>query len=586
MLLGRFNMALSEFFKEQIDKGEQLKGFNKESFFKVLDLIDKNRKYCIENKLNPKNEESIKLMKYDIITEEMSQLETVSRFEMWNATVYEPRADKNETEFTYQFCSAPPDCTRIFITFNQEGNPQLKIANPCVVLNPDLSKVHAFYGGANQNEKPEKQQEINLKDTIEQFNQMGLQRVGIVGFARNLPDFIKEEDLKSTGLQSMKAKLRDQQRAAYASLSVDAFLTELEKKKVAFTTVNGGWAGQNQKIREVGMTFMGHLYGLVHDYDSSGGGFFPPITVMPEGGSSDSVTTSSKTEKFLDKKLQKRLVNRYQQDLDVVREAFDISQENKKPIQVLKPEEVQSSRTQFIVEGVDWGEDSPYLASMCTSMIVLEPAGRWTQIEMLNGLVRGIPVAIIASPENYRNDWLQDNKIDPLYKGLNEGKKYITVPFPTNSNPHERVRAYRDPADAAKWIAWRYQVDHHLKDSPETQQFLNNEENQKKIYENYQKINIKKIHDPEKLLGALLEGIKVDNLVDEYLKNKVTNLKKADILQLIVSPDSEETNKRSMFNNNKSTFFKLMTQYEQLEPVKQELTIEVEKEEINPIQKQ
>lgn len=531
-------MKFSEIFAKTLEHDNRLAGFRMPSFIHVLELLDSNRQACLDHGHSNVSEEALNLMKYEILIAEQSQLTEVSRFEMWNVTVTMPK--KEGDDFSYQFCSPPPHCTRIFFSYDKEGNAVLRIANPCVVLNPDLEAVHAYYGGGH-GVLGEKQLDLSIGQTIRDLDATHIQRVGLLGFARNLPDHLEDSEIDAMGLEQLKTKLLYQQRASYAGSALKNALLQLEAQHIAFTTVNGGWAGQQQREREVGITFMGHLYGLLHDYRASNGvgGKFPPISVMPEGGTSDSVTMRARTDEFL---------------------AIEKPEDRKNSI---------SSRTQFIVENVDWGEDSPYLASICTSMLVIEPAGRWTQIEMLNGLERGIPVVIVASPENYSTEWMPGNKIDPLYVGLSKGQKFIEIPFPTSINPKEKVRAYRDPADAAKWIAWRYEVDHFL--DTESSTVLKEAAAQSRIKQNmatikqpfFTKDQALTIEKTQQLIGSFLDGVECSEKTLAYLSQKGVGLNFQQTIQMLqsilLSPDFEAPNLDSMFYSDGS-FFKRGTQ--------------------------
>lgn len=432
-------------FKENLGLDKNvLKGFDKPSFYETLRMIDENRikwqnqrDECRKKGEDFDFNDALQLMKWDIINEEESQTE--SRFKRWNVTVYAPK-DANG-DFAYQFCSAPPDCTRIFFSFDQLGQPQLSISPSCIVAEPSTADVYAYYGGGSDRAI---KSENTLEDTIKQLDEQHIQRIAIVGFARNFPDYVHDQQKELIGPELLKTKMMYQQRAFYASIAMDSFIHGLQKHGVAFTTVNGGWAGQSQAPREVGVTFMGHLHGLAHELEDARktqkiegsssilGGFYPPITVMPQGGSSDAVTMAARIPGLM---------------------ATPVTESKS----MLSAETI-ASRTQFIVEG-EWGSDSPYLAAIATAMIVIEPAGRWTQIEMQNAMEQGRPVVILASPENYDKNWLIDHKPDPQYAGLVEGKKFVEISFPTKADPDSTVRAYLDPTDAADWIAWRYEVD-------------------------------------------------------------------------------------------------------------------------------
>lgn len=512
--------STTQLFDSNLKKHDELKDFDNASFRSVLALIDNNRKLCQEKKLT--GDAALDLMKLKVIAHEMEQ--KVPRFLKWNVTVYPPK--KDETEYSYQFCSPPPNCTRIFISFDQKNNgePRLTISEPCIVPNPDLTAVKAHYGSAADQKAIAT--DITMADTIKQFDEIKLQRVAIVGFARNFPDYMHDES-KEFIIEQVKETALYQMRALYATEAIDSFLGQLESLKIPFTTVNGGWAGQKQKTREVGITFMGHLHGVIHENDdvfdatprnrsaSPRSGYYPPLTVMPTGGSSDSVNMMASTSRFLDT-TQKETVKR---------------------------EDTIGSRSQFIIEG-NWGSDSPYLAALSTSMVVIEPAGRWTQIEMLNAMEQGRPVVILASPENYDSGWMKDwgndNVPDPQYVGLTEGKPFVEIPFPTPSDAKAVVRAYKNPIDAANYIAWRYEVDHIP--SIAIKSLVSNVDTQQRLSKLISDLMNEKndLKDIERVVADRLTANATDRSAIEIEFKNLNKLKTIEKLKNWLSPDYEQ----------------------------------------------
>jgi hypothetical protein len=380
--------------------------------------------------------------------------------------------------------------------------------------------------------------------------------------------------------------------------------------------------------RESGLTYMGHLYGTVH-YNQKGKGIIPPLAVMPSGGSSDSVISQMSAqiiwtepkvqhETFIDNKKGKTRKPKKNtiyigddgnggftctfltksgavQQITMKENELISQKENtqQKPTKeniiafkdiifskTIKKDSVLANNgvdlamaTQFIVPNCEWGEDSPYLASLCTSMVVLEPAGRWTQIEMLNGLERGIPVAVIASPQNYSEKWIEGNKISSGYEGLAKGERFVEIAFPTSSNKHETIRVYRSPKDTANWIQWRYIVDNMT-----NAMTIKNKDVQNTLRKNMESFSSsdEKL-PPQKILDCLFKDIKITSEIND-LKSEILNHKQncngQDILTRVkelLNPDTAKhtPQKASIFTAD-SIFFRRGTQSMKLGALKPE----------------
>jgi hypothetical protein len=182
---------------------------------------------------------------------------------------------------------------------------------------------------------------------------------------------------------------------------MNKFLNEMHKYGNAFITVNGGWGGSLEN--SAGVPLVASLFGAVGLAEQRIRGFseaLPPITIMPEAGAFDRVTTSAEVPSY------------------------------------------------FEVPGC-WGDDSKYLVAFSTGLIAFEPYGYWTNIEIANGLIQNKPVAIIADPENF----IMGGK---YYKQMQEQSKkgldYIEVPVTLPSGPSRSYRVYGDASKATHWI--------------------------------------------------------------------------------------------------------------------------------------
>ena len=101
----------------------------------------------------------------------------------------------------------------------------------------------------------------------------------------------------------------------------------------------------------------------------------------------------------------------------------------------------------FEVPG-QWGDDSKYLVGLSTALIVFEPYGYWTNIEIANGLAQDKPVVIIANPE-----LVDSAQVGDEYHALkDESAEYIEKPFELPNGTPSNYRVYKDAGAAAKWI--------------------------------------------------------------------------------------------------------------------------------------
>jgi hypothetical protein len=183
---------------------------------------------------------------------------------------------------------------------------------------------------------------------------------------------------------------------------MNKFLNEMHKYGNAFITVNGGWSGSLEN--GAGVPLVASLFGAVGLAEQRIRGFseaLPPITIMPEAGAFDRVTTSAEVPSY------------------------------------------------FEVPGC-WGDDSKYLVAFSTGLMAFEPYGYWTYIEIANGLIQNKPVAIIADPENFI---LGGKYCKQMQEQSKKGLDYIEVPVTLPSGPSRSYRVYADASKATHWIA-------------------------------------------------------------------------------------------------------------------------------------
>lgn len=278
-------------------------------------------------------------------------------------------------------------------------------------------------------------QNYTLEKTIKALDKAGVQRIGTLGFARAFPDI--KEGLPPEGM--IKA-IKDRALVSYADMAIREALEALADQHIPFTTVDCGYSGQTDSQRKVGAPLIGHLEGAAHARDDMtrdgrespdeiASTFYPPMSVISSQQNND-VVMATGTRGYRSGKMS--------------------NEGTSNPNSPTRHDTI-ASRTQFVVNGT-WGDESPQLAALCTGMLIVEPAGRWTQIEMQNGIAQGKPVVILASPFNYEPQF-QDpigSAPKPPYDQL-DTQKYIDLPF----GEGQTVRAYRHPADAAMYLGWR-----------------------------------------------------------------------------------------------------------------------------------
>lgn len=431
---------LIEEYQKKANEEPLLKEFVSNNWLlEVLEMIENGREKCRKLGLQFDSPMAKKLLIDDLILKERDQ--KGHHFNHINLTVHAPY--HKGSDYEYQICFPPPHCVRLLLSF-QDNNPKIDINTKGIEKKPVIDSIFAVHGDARIGTEAMTETKDTLNKSIQLFDSIGLQRIGVVGFARNMPDYNEEDKNRQKGYEELKMISTSQHRSMYASIHLDAFINKLRGLKIPLTTVSGGWAGQKGSVRTVGVPFLAHLFGhediLLETKSTSVGSeskkslgnhlsFFPPLTVMPSKGVSDSVDTEPGTHEFK-AHMQKKSA--------LIGETIGF-------------------RSQFIFPG-EWGDESPYLAALCTAMVVIEPAGRWTQIEMLNAMEQDIPVVILASPENYDENWMINftgtkHKINQHYRGLNEGLKYVDIDLPTKSNPVAKVRAFRNPEDAALYLA-------------------------------------------------------------------------------------------------------------------------------------
>lgn len=300
-----------------------------------------------------------------------------------------------------QICSGPPSYHRYIMNFENDG-VKTKIETACVMKDPDLSVIHS-QGSPSQVTR-------SLEDIRAFYDSAQIQRIAILGAARVFahPVFI---DPKKTELGQKEANQNQVLAQNYnkrVEKEMNKFLDAMEATGEHFLTVNGGWAGHQEQ--STGIPLISSLIGAIsdagHDYS------LPPITVMPEVGVFDRVTTRSDSYR--------------------TSPSLPVGEKN------------QDIHTFFEVPG-GWGDDSKYLVGLSTGLMVFEPYGFWTNIEIANGVAQDKPVAIIADPEN-----LKPGKL--YYEAMKNGEKYaeITIPLPDNQTGTYRI--YRDAGEATKWI--------------------------------------------------------------------------------------------------------------------------------------
>lgn len=302
-----------------------------------------------------------------------------------------------------QICSGEPSYHRFVMTFAGD-NVVTTVETECVVKEPDLSVI-----SSQGTKNPQ-----TLAETKDFYDSAQIQRIAVLGSARVFahPDFIdplapekgqKEPDTNNLWAQEYTGRVQEE---------LNKFLDTMEEEGSQFTTVNGGWAGV--KENSTGIPLISNLVGAVSDADH--GYSLPPITIMPEVGAFDRVVTRA--------------------------DAY-----NTNP--VAANEETQDYvtpdiYTYFEIPG-GWGDDSKYLVGLSTGLVVFEPYGFWTNIEIANGVAQDKPVAIIADPANLKPN-------GKYFDQMKNDEPFCEVKIPLPGGTEGAYRVYRDAGDASQWI--------------------------------------------------------------------------------------------------------------------------------------
>lgn len=340
----------------------------------------------------------------------------------WKVVVDMPAKDGKYFDApVIQFCSGAPAYDRLVLTF-QEDNLDVRLDSSCIEKNPDLSVLHSRHSPDQKN--------ITLQAIKEFYDDSKVQRVAILGSARVFP-YQKAINPKDTseGMTPLTENNKWGQRyTSHVQNQVNKFFNYMEDNDVLFTTTNGGWAGTQEE--SMGVPMMSNLMGVMHEYDT--GCSFPPITVMAKIGAFDRVRT--RAEAYHGGKIGS--------DLPTI-------------------------NTYFEINGA-WGDDSKYLAGLSTSLLVFQPFGYWTNIEIANGIAQGKPVVIIADPDKLA----KDGEYYDLFKNKEAYiEKEINMPDSTKGS----YRIYKDAGDAAQWINQCYlesQIDKSMIESKRKEPIL------------------------------------------------------------------------------------------------------------------
>lgn len=307
-------------------------------------------------------------------------------------------ADGNHLPVNIQICNGPPRYDRINIDF-LNNHVQCRISTECVTAKPDLNHLMS-----TKAEGPS-QCLASLKAF---YDNAQVHRVAVLGAARVFPHLaIPEQDgmdgrpatPPQPGAYDEATALRGQAITQRVVGSLDQFLDVMEDKQVF--TVNGGWAGSQEG--STGLPLISSVIGAVADADR--GHSLPPLTIMPSGGAFDRVVTRADVCQVRERELQPYL------------------------------------HTYYEVEGT-WGDDSKYLVGVSTALMVFEPYGFWTNIEIANGVAQQRPVAVIADPAKLQQ-----------YPELMDGRSsYAEVPVPLPDGGTGMYRVYVNAAEASMWL--------------------------------------------------------------------------------------------------------------------------------------
>lgn len=276
-----------------------------------------------------------------------------------------------------QICSGEPDYHRFMMTFTANGI-QLSFDTKCIDSNPDLSQIQSKDTmGANHIPYLHSQvymEQLSLETRKKQDEDSGIQRIAILGAARVF-------------IHGLEASEDHKKLTEHVQLQCNRFLdvfedarglsAQQEEPTGPFRTVNGGWAGKLEG--STGLPLISNLMGVIEDQKFKR----EPITVMPSSGAYDHV-------------------------------------------------EGVGRANYFEVPGT-WGDDSKYLIGFSSAVIVFEPYGFWTGIELRNALAQNKPVVVVRGPNEPK-----------------QAMEEVTVPLPNGAQG--TYRRYSNLADGAEWI--------------------------------------------------------------------------------------------------------------------------------------
>ena len=292
-----------------------------------------------------------------------------------------------------QICSGAPSYHRYIMKFGEQG-VESYVETATVVKEPDLSVLRS-----KGSENPQ-----TLEQLKELYDSAQIQRIAILGSARVYahPD-LGQKNPSNDNLWGQKYTGRVERE-------LNKVLNVMAHEKTQYTTVNGGWAGVTEN--STGVPLISSLVSAISDAEQ--GYSLPPITIMPEVGAFDRVVTRSDAY---------RLHPVSYHTGDVAPLGID---------------------TYFEVPGC-WGDDSKFLVCFSTGMIVFEPYGFWTNIEIANGVAQGKPVAIIVDPENIKSD-------GKYFEQMGHGERFVEIKIPLPGGSEGSYRLYMDGGEAAQWI--------------------------------------------------------------------------------------------------------------------------------------
>jgi len=323
----------------------------------------------------------------------------------WRIVIDMPvEGDTYSSDPTIQICSGEPSYHRYVMKFGENG-VETAVETACVVKEPDLSVLTAEHNEGNTQ---------TLADVKDFFDAAGIQRVAILGSARVFahPDFVDPKEPAKGQVEPNKNNVWAQKYTNRVQNEINKLLDVMDKEETQFTTVNGGWAGV--KENSTGIPLISNLVGAITDANQEFS--LPPVTIMPKVGAFDRVVTRS-----------------------------DACNSTPLPsVEETVGHKTPEISTYFEVPG-GWGDDSKYLVGFSTGLVVFEPYGFWTNIEIANGAAQEKPVAIIADPEN----------LEPggkYYEQMKNGERFAEIKIPLPGNAEGSYRVYRDAGEAAQWI--------------------------------------------------------------------------------------------------------------------------------------